>query len=176
MVLVAHFRGEDQPRWIDAAGLRVNLQPDFRFLRAVQQPQHAVRRAAQNLKPALDRETREFLRPIETAEHERIIRQAVFRARRRAIGNPLAVVRLIARQAQHLLRVVFLERWRDDPVVRDDVMVEGRAHRARKAQPVHLNRRRPPREHAQARIARMAVHVDENINAVIGNHPRRIVV
>ncbi len=48
-------------------------------------------------------------------------------------------------------------------------MVIGAAHRAGVAKPVDLDRRGAAREHAKARFTRVAVHVDQNIDLVIGN-------
>jgi len=47
--------------------------------------------------------------------------------------------------------------------------MKGRAHRTGIAKPVDLDRRWPAREHAKARIARVAVDVDKDIDAVFRN-------
>ena len=64
--------------------------------------------------------------------------------------DPLAVVRLVAGEPQHLFGIVDLVARRDDVVVGDDVVVIGAAHRAGIAQPVDDDRRRPQREELRA--------------------------
>ena len=52
----------------------------------------------------------------------------------------------------------------------------GRRHGAGIAKPVHDDRRRSARKHTRARIARMPIHVHEDINAVVGNLLGRFIV
>ena len=53
------------------------------------------------------------------------------------------------------------------------VMVIGRAHRARIAEPVDDDRRGPPREHLGARILGVAVEIDQDVDLVRRDFFRR---
>ena len=137
---------------------------------------HALRRRAQDLQPALERVPRQLLHAVEAAEDERVLRQAEFGAGRPLRHDPLPVVGLVAGQPQHLLGVVVLVLRRDDVRVGDDVVVVGRAHRPGEAQPVDDDRRRPEREKGAAAVAGVAVHVDQDIDAVRADPLRRLLV
>ncbi len=137
---------EDQAAALDPLGLDIGGEVLVDLGLGLEQPQDASRRAAQDLDPAVEMEAGELLRAVETAEYEGVVRQA-HRGSGRALGDdPLSVVRLVTGKAQHLLCVIDLRTLRDDPVIGDDVLVIGTAHRSREAQPVHLDRGGPPGE------------------------------
>ena len=89
-------------------------------------------------------------------------------ARRRQIGDPpLCVVRLIAiGQMDDLLVVEGLLFHRQSDRIGDHIIDEIAAHRARIAEIIHLNGRRPMRRDLAARQLRIAFELDENIDAV----------
>ncbi len=107
------------------------------------------------------------MRPVEAAEYERIIGQSGLTPRRRfRRDDSFAVVGLVARKPDNPLRVIDLRSLWDDPVVRDNVVMIGRTHRSRVAEPIHLHGRRAAGEYSGPRIARMPVDVHEDIDAV----------
>ncbi len=65
---------------------------------------------------------------------------------------------------------------RRDPVVADDVVVEAGPHGPGEAQPVDLDRGRASREDAQTGIAGVAVDVDQDVDAIGGDHGGGLVV
>src|SRR5580765_5934987 len=107
------------------------------------------------------------MRSVEAAEYERTVGQSGVASRRTfRRHDPFAVVGLVARKPDNPLRVIDLRSLRDDPIIRDDVVMRGRAHRSGVTEPIHLHRRRVTGEYAGPRIARMSVDVHEDIDAV----------
>lgn len=173
MCRIGHFRREDQTRGVDTSMLRMGAQALLRRGRGAQQPEHATRHAAENDQPALEGETRDLMHAIEAAEDRPRFRQPHRLACRRFRSHgALPVIRLVARQAQHLLGVVDLVRGRDDPVIGDDILVVGAAHAARKAEPIDDDRGGPQGEQLGPPLAGIAVHIDQDLNAVIGDAAR----
>ena len=179
VILVGGERCEDEAHGVDARRRRAVPEAQVHLLAALQQPEHAARHAAQDRHPAGEDEGRDLLRPVEAAEDGRVLRQPGFRAgRRRSVGarRTLAVIGLVAGQAQDAFRIEPLLVRRDDDGVGDDVVVEGRAHAARIAEPVDDDRGRPPRQQRRACAAGVAVHVDQDVDAVLQHQGQRPVV
>ena len=71
------------------------------------------------------------MRAVETAIDESIVGQSDVAPRRLILrNNALTIVRLITRQTDDAFGIVHLRIRRDDPIVGDDIVVIGRAHRA----------------------------------------------
>ena len=60
--------------------------------------------------------------------------------------------------------------------VGDDIVVIGRCHAAGKAEPVCRDGRGPAGKNRCARVARITVDIDQNVDAVGGDHGRRLVI
>ena len=72
-----------------------------------------------------------------------------------------------------LLGIKRLLRRRHDEVVHQDIVHEGRAGRRRKAEVADLNGRRPQRQDSGAMLAGVAVQIDQDVDAVGRDAPRR---
>ena len=117
------------------------------------------------------------MRGVEAAEYESVVGQAEIGAAAAVARNPaLAVVGLIAGQAQHFLGIENLLAARDDRLVGDQIVMIGRAHRRGIAEPVDLHWRGPEREDARACEFGVAVEIDENVDAVARDRERRLEV
>ena len=168
MVRVTQLDREDDPLRRDAGFLRQLLQAVLGGLRPIEQPEHAVGHLVQDLHPTRPGVARNLMQPVEAAVDERVFRQAGVGAGMAALGDfALAVVGLVARQAQHLLRVEQLVRGRDDEIVGDDVVVIGGTERAGIAQPIDDDRRRAHRQQLGALAVGVAVDVDQDLDAVL---------
>src|ERR1700733_902595 len=97
---------ENDARASNAFALRVITEAVLRSLGRIEQPQDALRNARENLHPAIECEARYLLCSVEAAEYEGVFGQSGLGARWALGDQALAVVRLIAGQAQDLLGIV----------------------------------------------------------------------
>ena len=72
-------------------------------------------------------------------------------------------------QRDPLFHIVHRFGRRDDHRVGHDVVHVGRADGARETQVVHLHGRRPHGEHPRPRLAKVAIEVDQDVNAVLAH-------
>ena len=84
----------------------------------------------------------------------------------------LAVVRLVAGQAQNLFGIIDLVVLRNDDVVGDDIVMERTGRRARKTEPVDDDRSRTQCDQPRAAFPGIAVYVDQDLDTVFGDQPR----
>jgi hypothetical protein len=106
---------------------------------------------------------------VEAAEHESMFRQPHFLPRPRPLGNlALCVVHLVAiRQINNLLSIIRLLLDGQDHRIGNNVVDEVCAHRGGKAQIVYLDRYRAMSQNTGARIPRVSVPVDRDINVSV---------
>ncbi len=165
--------GEDQALGRDPGLFRVGDQVGVGLRRTVQQPEHRSGRPLQDLHPAFEGEAADLLGAVEAAEHHGVVGKARVAPGRPVVGDDaLAVIGLVAGQPHHLLRIPGLVPGRDDAAIGDDVVVEGAAHGARIAQPVHLDRRRAAGEHAEPGVTGVAIDVHQDVDPVGGDPAR----
>ena len=135
-----------------------------------QHPQNPAGSAAHDARPRVEHLGRQLVRLVEAAQHQCVFGQAAGRAPRRRGPRALPVVGLV--RARHL-RDLFAEvrgvRERRDHRVADHVVDVVGTGRAGKPEPAHLHRRRPRGQQLEAAVARMALQVDEDVDAVGAN-------
>ena len=146
--------------------------------RGLQQPQHAAGHFNEQPAPQIERLGGDLVALVEAAKHKAGGRQSCSHSRRAVADDALAVVGLIAVGHQReRLAVMGRVRERGDDRVPDEVVGEARMpQRAGVTEPAHLHRGRPQGEDRQTIVYRVTRQIHENINTVIENLLRGIVV
>ena len=138
----------------------------------LQQPQQRIVALAQQRAPQVEDFLRDLVRLVEAAQQQRVLGHAPVGAG--AGLRPLAprVVGLVAkRHLRDLLGEVPGIRQRRDHRVADQVVDVRRAGAAGKAQPGHLQRRRPRGQHRQRCVVGGALQVDQDVDAEFAHAP-----
>ncbi len=162
--------GKDDPLRGDATARRPRPQRlrggGFRL----QQPEDGTIGRLEQPEPKLENLRRELEHVVERTEHERIVGEAVELPVERGPDRPLVVVGLIGvGEANDLLGEMRLVAWGDQHGVGDDVIDPGRAERARIAEPLDLQGRRPRSEHRGEAAFRPSLQVDQDVDLVLGD-------
>ena len=171
-------RREHQPRRLDAVRSRLALQIDRLQRAAFQQPQHAAAHRVQQPHPDVEHRARNLEAVVEAAEHEARFGQAALRARRRCVRDlPPGVAGEVAmRQVNKLLVVERLLIGRNHHRVGQEIVDEIRAQSAGVAEIARLHRRRSEGQDARACMVGITHQIDQDVDAVGGDEPRRILV
>ena len=162
---------EDQARRIHIGTADLAMQVRLGFGARVEQPQYAARHRREEPHPEGEDLGQDLVGSVEAAEHEAVVGQAAGRARGRRTGRQPGGVAGVerVRHVQRLLGVEPLQMLRQAEAVGENVVVPFGAERARKADAVDLQRRRPERKDAHARVEGVAHAIDENGDAVVAN-------
>src|ERR1700677_1929979 len=113
-----HPRLRNPPRFGDLA------QALFGLLICVQKPKDTVWNLSQNFKPTVKGKSTDFVRAIEAAEYECILRQTrAVASRPLSCYYALAVIWLVTRKPDDFLRIINFKFWRNYPIVGDNILV-----------------------------------------------------
>ncbi len=162
--------GEEHALGCDAAGGELAQQVLLRVRVPRQHPQHRARRVGEDARPQVQHVGRQLVRLVEAAQHDGVVGQAQLGTRRAGRQRARGVVGLVAAvELGDVFGVVRGVGQRRDDAVAHEVVDERRAGGGRVAEIAGLHRRGPVGHQLHAAVARMALEVDQDVDAVVAN-------
>ena len=159
---------EDEPLGRDAVPCGFLSQVVVAGAKAFERPENRSGNVVQEPHPDLEHLGRDLVGGVEGAEDEAVLGEAAVTPGDDLVRDgTFAVVGLIrVRHADDVLVVIGLRTGRQNEVVGDDVVDEGRAHGSRIAEKVDLDRSRAERHDFGAGSTRVALEIDQDVDLV----------